>query len=273
MAGVLTLQGAAPVRVDIPLDHATPRRAGARQDSLRAEGRAGDFVQYRLELRNIGVGAGDQYPRDRQSAARGCDTASDRRAVRPSSVVAADARTLRFTLPTLASGATTQITYLVEIAPGAPPGEAVNSASAVAPGSTPSNLASASVRIRAPLFTDAFTVIGRVTEGGCHDPGAAAKACAGIRLLMEDGTYVVTDADGLYHFEGVSPGTHVVQMDLGSVPATHAPVVCDADTRAAQSSISRFVEASAAACSASISSFARPATAADGGRCAADSNT
>jgi uncharacterized repeat protein (TIGR01451 family) len=239
--GVLTLQGAAPVRVDIPLDHATPGALVLDKTASVREAEPGDFVQYRLELRNTGVGAAtnigvtDNLPRGlryRVGSTRGA----------PEPVVAADARTLRFTLPTLASGATTQITYLVEIAPGAPTGEAVNSASAVAPGSTSSNLASASVRIRAPLFTDAFTVIGRVTEGGCHDPERGRKGIAGIRLLMEDGTYVVTDADGLYHFEGVSPGTHVVQMDLGSVPATHAPVVCDADTRAAQSSISRFVE-------------------------------
>lgn len=63
-----------------------------------------------------------------------------------------------------------------------------------------------------------------------------------IRLMLEDGTFVVTDKDGLYHFEGVRPGRHVVQMDSTSIPATHAPVLCDADTRQAASATSRFVE-------------------------------
>ena len=64
----------------------------------------------------------------------------------------------------------------------------------------------------------------------------------GIRLLLEDGTYVVTDKDGLYHFEGVRAGRHVVALDRDSVPASHAPVACDADTRQAGSAASRFVE-------------------------------
>lgn len=239
--GVLVLQGTAPIRIDIPLDRATSGALVLDKTASVREAEPGDFVQYRLELRNTGVaavtkvGLTDTLPRGLRY-----HTGSTRGVSEP--VVSADGRTLSFTLASLASGATAQMTYLVEVVPGAPQGEAVNSAAASAPGSAASNLASASVRIRAPLFTDAFTVIGRITEGGCHDPERGRKGIPGIRLLMEDGTYVVTDADGLYHFEGVSPGTHVVQMDLASVPATHAPVVCDPDTRAAQSPISRYVE-------------------------------
>jgi hypothetical protein len=52
---------------------------------------------------------------------------------------------------------------------------------------------------------------------------------------------VVTDRDGLYHFEGVRPGTHVVQVDRASIPATHEAVTCDRDTRQSNA-LSRFVE-------------------------------
>ena len=65
-----------------------------------------------------------------------------------------------------------------------------------------------------------MTIIGRVTEGNCGDPASHRKGIAGIRLLMEDGTFVVTDRDGLYHIEGVRPGRHVVQIDTASVPAS-----------------------------------------------------
>lgn len=238
--GVFALVALAPVRIDIPLD--PPRASGTlmldKTASVR-EAAPGDFVQYRLALRSTGSAAvtgvtvTDTLPvgmRYRAGSTRG--------AIEP--VVAADGRGLRFAIPMVAS-TTIKITYLTEIVPGAPVGEAVNRATAVGTGLA-SNEASASVRIRAPLFTDALTIIGRVTEGACGDPVSKRRGVPGIRLLMEDGSFVVTDRDGLYHFEGVSPGTHVVQIDLASVPATHTPVACDSDSRAARSAISRFVE-------------------------------
>lgn len=239
-----------PVTVDIPVDPqfkitraVTPHLVLTKAASVR-EASAGDFVQYQLELRNTGDGAAtpaiitDILPRGLRYR-----LGSTRGAAEP--VASGDGGTLTFTFPNLAAKATVKITYMVEIAPGAPVGEAVNRATATAPAnSMTSATASAPVRIRAPLFTDAFTVIGRVTEGDCLSPERGRKGVAGIRLLMEDGSYVVTDKDGLYHFEGIAPGTHVVQMDLASVPASHAPVVCDADTRAGRSSLSRFVEGS-----------------------------
>ncbi|MES2987704.1 MAG: hypothetical protein V4808_07345 [Pseudomonadota bacterium] len=246
------LNDPAPVTIDIPIDppladtqiaKSVQARLVLTKEASAREASMGDFVQYRLELRNTGDGAAtpvtitDTLPRGLRYR-----VGSTRGAAEP--MVSGSGGTLTFNIANLAVSAMSKITYLVDIAPGAPSGEAVNRASAVAPGAVPSAVASAPVRIRAPLFADAFTVVGRVTEGDCRDPERGRKGVAGIRLLMEDGSYVVTDKDGLYHFEGVAPGTHVVQMDLASVPATHAPVVCDADTRAARSSVSRFVEGS-----------------------------
>ncbi len=243
-----TVAGSAPVTVDVPVDQRTitpalvqPRLVIDKQASVR-EAEIGDYVQYRVEIRNNGDGGAsaltisDRLPRGlryKPGSARGA----------PEPVVSGDGRSLSFAAGVLAPGATTRIAYLVEVAPGAPPGEAVNRVTAASAERSVSNEASVSVRIRRPLFTDGFTIIGRVTEGACGDPARGRKGIAGIRLLMEDGSYVVTDADGLYHFEGVSPGTHVVQIDLASVPSTHAPVTCDADTRSAGSAVSRFVEA------------------------------
>ncbi|MEI9849930.1 MAG: hypothetical protein WDN24_02525 [Sphingomonas sp.] len=243
-----TVAGSAPITVDLPVDpraivpaRLQPRFVLDKQASVR-EAEVGDVVQYRVEIRNNGDGGAtaltvsDRLPRGlryKPGSTRGA----------PEPVVSSDGRTLAFALGALAPGAIRPITYLVEVAPGAPTGEAVNRATAASAERSVSNEASASVRIRPPLFTDGFTIIGRVTEGACGDPERGRKGVAGIRLLMEDGSYVVTDADGLYHFEGVSPGTHVVQIDLASVPASHAPVTCDADTRSGGSAISRFVEA------------------------------
>ena len=65
---------------------------------------------------------------------------------------------------------------------------------------------------------------------------------AGIRLVLEDGTYVVSDRDGLFHFEGVRPGLHVVQLDAGALLAGLEVVACGRDSRLAGRAFSQFVE-------------------------------
>ena len=44
-----------------------------------------------------------------------------------------------------------------------------------------------------------------------------------MRVYLEDGRYSVTDSEGKYHFEDVTPGTHVVQLDTDSIPDTLEP--------------------------------------------------
>jgi len=65
----------------------------------------------------------------------------------------------------------------------------------------------------------ASTIIGRVTEQSCDGDADWARpidrgiGVEGVRLYMETGAYVVSDPDGLFHFEGVKEGTHVVQVE------------------------------------------------------------
>lgn len=236
----LTLSTPDPFYADIPLDRPSSASLLLTKTASVRDAAPGDFVQYRLQLTNRGADAArglrvtDTLPaglRYRQGSTRGADEPA----------VSADGRTLTFAADRLAPGARTELSYVVAIAPGAPSGEALNRARAAGEGIA-SNEAAASVRLRPLLFSDALTVIGRVTEGDCRDPAAGRRGVPGIRLLLEDGTFVVTDRDGLYHFEGVPAGRHVVQIDAASVPATHAPVACDDDTRQAGSAISRFVD-------------------------------
>ncbi|MET0136983.1 MAG: hypothetical protein ABW192_01215, partial [Sphingobium sp.] len=238
-----TLSSPEPLFVDIPLD---PDRSGPLLLEKTASTRTaspGDTVQYRLRLTNRDTSVAlpattiaDNLPvglRFRKGSTRG--------AAEPQ--ISGDGRSLTFAFSGIPAGRALDIRYMVEIAPGAPTGEAINRAQATTIGGV-SNEASASVRIKPLLFSDATTIIGRVTEGDCADPLRGRKGVPGVRLMLEDGTLVTTDRDGLYHFEGVRAGTHVVQIDRHSVAATHEPVACDKDTRAAGSAISRFVEAS-----------------------------
>ncbi len=94
--------------------------------------------------------------------------------------------------------------------------------------------------MREDLFATKAIIIGQVIDGDCGD--GRAFGLAGVRVLLEDGTYVVTDKDGKYHIEGVEPGTHVVQLDLTSVPETHEVISCEENTRHAGTAFSQFVD-------------------------------
>jgi hypothetical protein len=58
--------------------------------------------------------------------------------------------------------------------------------------------------------------------------------------MLEDGSFAITDADGRYHFEGVVPGTHVVQVARMTLPEGAQMVDCSGSTRNAGSETSRF---------------------------------
>src|SRR3546814_864998 len=87
-----------------------------------------------------------------------------------------------------------------------------------------------------------MTIIGRITDGGCRvDPGKA-DGIRGVRVMLQDGSYTVTDEDGRYHFEGVRPGLHVVQIDPSTLPLDREAIDCARSTQSAGSAVSRFVE-------------------------------
>ncbi len=83
--------------------------------------------------------------------------------------------------------------------------------------------------------------MGRVFQGDC-DQVKDGEGVAGIRVYLEDGRYAVTDADGKYHFEGLKPGSHVVQLDTITVPDSMEPVLCTERVRHAGRSFSQFVD-------------------------------
>ena len=64
-------------------------------------------------------------------------------------------------------------------------------------------------------------------------------ACAST---WKTAAYVVTDDQGMFHIEGVRPGSHVVQMDLETLAPQYEPLVCDEHSRFAGRAFSRFVD-------------------------------
>ncbi|MDP1027356.1 hypothetical protein Q5H91_09035 [Sphingomonas sp. KR1UV-12] len=240
-SGRFTLSNPDPFFADIPLDrHGDTVLLLTKTASVR-EASPGDFVQFRVTLENRGdAPVSGIHLTDIMPAGLRYEHGSARGSEQP--LLSADGRNLDFALPTVAARSSVDVSYVMSVAPGAKPGEAVNRVLASGSAGATANEASASVRIRPLLFTDGFSLIGRVTAGACNAPAAGRRGIAGVRLMLEDGTFVVTDRDGLYHVEGIRPGRHVVQLDTATMPAAYEPVACDDDTRQAGSAISRFVE-------------------------------
>ena len=237
-----TLSTPAPVRIDIPLDRPLTAIVVTKIAS-RADAEAGDLVQYRITVRNP-----DAAP---TAAITVSDRIPDQMRLRPGSVrlngqpvadpVVAD-RLLTFTLPPLPAGASAVLTYVLEVRPGAAAGDALNRAQASTPGGLVSNVADALVRVRRNSIADRMTIIGRVIDGDCSLDPAKRPGVANVRIMMEDGSYAVTDLDGRYHFEGVRIGTHVVQLDETTLPADRAAVDCAQSVRSGGRAFSRFVD-------------------------------
>ncbi|MFZ5561378.1 MAG: OmpA family protein [Pseudomonadota bacterium] len=211
----------------------------------RQEAAAGDFLQYRLTLRNSTASAASAIVlSDRLPAGMRFESGSLRLdgVPRADPGISADGRSLTLAVGSLAPDATLQISYVVQLGAGVVAGSAVNTATARTPAGLVSNTAQVAVRIREPLMNGAATLVGRVFEGDCHTPWQELKGLAKVRVMLEDGTYAVTDRDGQYHFEGVQPGTHVVQLDVDSLPEGVEPLACIENTRFAGRAFSQFVD-------------------------------
>jgi uncharacterized repeat protein (TIGR01451 family) len=158
-------------------------------------------------------------------------------------VVSPDGSGLVFSIHDLAPGARATVSYVAEIGAGAHPGKAVNTAVATDVISAVSNLVSAEVLVTEDLFRSTSTIVGRVAIDGCGDPDrSAGVGLAQARIFLEDGTYVVTDQQGMFHFAAVKPGTHVVQLDTTTVPQHYELLLCDENTRVAGNPFSQFAD-------------------------------
>ena len=151
---------------------------------------------------------------------------------------------MTFTLNNMADGSIVDVRYVVDVAIGTHAGDAINLAIANAnAGALISNQANARVRIKEDFLRNRNILMGRVIADNCDTPDdKVAEGLQGVRIYLEDGTFVVTDEQGMFHIEGVKPGSHVVQMDLDTLAKHYEPIVCDEHTRFAGRTFSRFVD-------------------------------
>ncbi len=239
-----------PLNFDVPLDTTrgltVTKRAGQQNAAI------GDFVSYAVTAENRSDTTLPMIIRD--ELPRGLRYQSGSAMVEGTGIdapeIADNGRTLMFDAGLIAPGTTRTLTYVAAVGAGAPTGAAINSAAAVNPlGRVLSNIAEAPIEIREDFLRSELTIVGRVTEDACDIDENWARdiedgaGVAGVRLYLETGEYVVTDEDGLFHFEGVEARTHVIQLDRATLPKGLEPVVCEENTRYAGSAYSKFVDA------------------------------
>lgn len=129
---------------------------------------------------------------------------------------------LTFALGSLDSGMAATITYRTRIGVAAKKGDGINRASAhttISPIST-SNVASVMVRVRGGVFTTRGIIFGKVfvdTNGNRIQDGDE-PGIPGVRLYIEDGSYIITDEEGKYSFYGLTARTHIVKLDRTTLP-------------------------------------------------------
>ena len=238
-----------PLRFDIPLDPESNIVLTKTADRQTAD--VGDYINYTVTIQNSG---------DTSSAIDLYDTLPVGFRYVPGTTrlsainsedpeVSEDATLLTFDVDALAPGETTTVSYALLVGPGAHFGDAVNEAVVLDPAREPvSNVARAGVTLREDLLRSTSTIIGRVTEQSCDGDAEWVRpinrgiGVDGVRLYMETGAYAVSDGDGLFHFEGVSEGTHVVQVDEETLPQGFELMTCEENTRYAGSNNSKFVD-------------------------------
>lgn len=250
------LQAGPAVQIDVPLDpgSAAPPGLYLRKEAAEEQVSIGDFLRYDLVLENTSampanqirlvdtLPAGFRY----QSGSAYLDQVKIE-----DPEISANGRTLTFEdLTDLIAGGTAELRYVVEVTSGTKPGVLKNLAQFEDINSVVSNLAEAPVTVDDDLLGENI-LIGRVmirpkdrSTWTKHDQTIGLPGLEGARVFLEDGTYVITDKEGRFHFEGVSPGVHVVQLDLVSVPEQYEPVGIE-NSRFAGRSYSQFVDCQA----------------------------
>ncbi|MEI7831738.1 MAG: outer membrane beta-barrel protein [bacterium] len=213
------------VRLDIPLDSAPPAGLMVQKTASRATIERAELLDYTINVRNnTGIALTSVVLDDILPFAfmyqRGTAQLDGAPLADPAGNLGP---ALRFTLPNMAAGAEYKLTYRILAGPAANTGVQTNKAHAS--GTTPygvsvSNVATASVRVYEGVFTDKSIIIGKVFIDSNHNrvQDDSEIGIPGVRIFMEDGTYVITDTEGKYSFYGIRPVTHVLRIDKTSLP-------------------------------------------------------
>ncbi|MDO4232060.1 MAG: hypothetical protein Q4D19_08005 [Lautropia sp.] len=195
----------------------------------------GDFITYRVRVRNNGNGpARNPVLVDRLPAGFRLERASVR--VQNASATRVEVvgnRELRIKLDRISSpnagGADSGealITYRVRLGVGSQEGDGINRAHMMCPTLNRRALTQCSnesrwkIEVRAGIFTEEACVAGQVFVdcNGNSIKDHEELGIPGVRMYLQNGTWMVSDEEGKYSHCGLRPRTHVLKVDEHTLP-------------------------------------------------------
>lgn len=211
-----------PVQVDLPLDQGSASGLFVEKSASRTTAEITDFITYTVKVKNAsGIPMNDVQLRDVIPFGFVYLKGSARRDGVPlADPEGGNGPRLTFPLGDLSDGSVSQVSYRLRVGPGAMSGDGINRAQATAASGASSNVASVAVTLQQGVFTEKGIVIGKVFVDCNRDriQGDKEPGIPGVRVYLEDGTYIVTDSEGKYSFYGLSPRTHVLKLDETTLP-------------------------------------------------------
>jgi uncharacterized repeat protein (TIGR01451 family) len=227
-----------PVRIDIPMDALTI--AQVTRTASHAEAGIGDFIEYTVTVTPEDTDA--LTLRDTLPAGIAFLVGTFLVDGQPAPVsVSQSGRTLDYTLPSRPADRVVTITYGAQVVPPAQAGlDFVSTSQIMSPRTRPAR-AEHRLRLKDAFGLDQVAILGQISAGGCTGPSPEYDL-SGIRVLLENGEFAITDSDGRFTFRDIYRRPRVVQMDVTTLPAGTRPVLCYASTRSAGSPISQFVD-------------------------------
>jgi large repetitive protein len=224
--------GADVVHNHIPLDPATLPQLAIDKRANVTSAEVGDLVRYTIRVKNLSatltlpnVNVTDTLPAGFKLVPN-----TVRRLGTPPIALADPTGTpgpqLGFALGALTANQVVEFSYHVKLGVGATEGDGTNRAFAQS-GALRSLTAQAKVKVGGGVFRTEACFIGKVfmdcggsvgqgNGNGIQDPGE--PGIPGVRIYMEDGTYVVSDSEGKYSYCGATPRTHVLKVDAATLP-------------------------------------------------------
>jgi uncharacterized repeat protein (TIGR01451 family) len=225
---------------DIPLDPLS-NRILLDKSSLKTTAGTGDFVPFEITLTNIDADITDMQLIDTLPVGlrfiKGSLKVNDEPYADIS--ISNNGQRIIVNFPTLTSLEVVKISYVSQISTTAT-GRITNIAE-ISHSILKSNIATASVDIRDDLMREKAQVFGRIILDNC-DGNLEAEGLSGIRVLMEDGRYAVSDEEGQWHFKGISAGAHVIQLDVATLPPYLELATCDNQFFQSGQSYSQFID-------------------------------
>ena len=234
-------------RMDVPLD---PKDNSVllTKTSNKNQAGVGDLVSYNIKLQNteipgVNVELHDQLPQGFRFVP---GSASIDGVQLPDPTISDNGAHLVFPFATIAAQENFNLRYTARIGVNTAMGQATNTAWLVDDdldglGKLEANITTAVLEVKEELFSEATRLFGRVYIGDCEGD-VEQEGISGVRIYLENGTYVVTDEDGMWHIEAQQPGTHVVQLDTDTLPKFLDLMACDNYGSHAGREYSQFVD-------------------------------